>query len=83
LTGISRKPGIVTGAASGIGFAIARLLAERGGCVAMLDINSEELEKATELIKNKGGSVILTGSLAGLKGWKRSAYTAAKGGAYP
>jgi len=32
------------------------------------------------LIKNCGGSVILTGSIAGLRGWKRSAYTAAKGG---
>jgi NAD(P)-dependent dehydrogenase (short-subunit alcohol dehydrogenase family) len=32
-----------------------------------------------ELIKNGGGSVILTGSMAGLTGWKRSAYTAAKG----
>jgi NAD(P)-dependent dehydrogenase (short-subunit alcohol dehydrogenase family) len=33
-----------------------------------------------ELIKNGGGSVILTGSIAGLTGWKRSAYSAAKGG---
>jgi len=32
------------------------------------------------LIKNGGGSVILTASMAGLKGWQRSAYTAAKGG---
>jgi NAD(P)-dependent dehydrogenase (short-subunit alcohol dehydrogenase family) len=32
-----------------------------------------------ELIKNGGGSVILMGSMAGLTGWKRSAYTAAKG----
>lgn len=33
-----------------------------------------------ELIRNRGGSVILTSSLTGLRGWKRSAYTAAKGG---
>ena len=33
-----------------------------------------------ELIKNGGGSIILTGSQAGLLGWKRPAYTAAKGG---
>lgn len=33
-----------------------------------------------ELIKNERGSVILTGSMAGLTGWRRSAYTAAKGG---
>ncbi|HUV59683.1 MAG TPA: SDR family oxidoreductase [Desulfatiglandales bacterium] len=32
------------------------------------------------LIKNRSGSVILTSSIAGLRGWKRSAYTAAKGG---
>jgi NAD(P)-dependent dehydrogenase (short-subunit alcohol dehydrogenase family) len=32
-----------------------------------------------ELIKQGGGSVILTSSMAGLRGWSRSAYTAAKG----
>lgn len=32
-----------------------------------------------ELIKTGGGSVILTGSVAGLTGWRRSAYSAAKG----
>ena len=31
------------------------------------------------LIKNGSGSVIMTGSVAGLRGWKRSAYTASKG----
>jgi NAD(P)-dependent dehydrogenase (short-subunit alcohol dehydrogenase family) len=33
-----------------------------------------------ELIKCGGGSVIMTGSTAALTGWKRSAYTVAKGG---
>ncbi len=33
-----------------------------------------------EIIKNGGGSVILTGSGVGLRAWLRSAYTAAKGG---
>ena len=32
------------------------------------------------LIKNGGGSIILTSSMTGLKGWRPSAYTAAKGG---
>jgi NAD(P)-dependent dehydrogenase (short-subunit alcohol dehydrogenase family) len=32
-----------------------------------------------ELIKSGGGSVILTGSVAGLTGWRRSAYSSAKG----
>ncbi len=31
------------------------------------------------LIKNGGGSIILTSSITGLKGWRPSAYTAAKG----
>ncbi|MFH0843894.1 MAG: SDR family oxidoreductase [Pseudomonadota bacterium] len=33
-----------------------------------------------ELIKTGGGAVIVTSSIAGLTGWRRSAYTAAKGG---
>jgi NAD(P)-dependent dehydrogenase (short-subunit alcohol dehydrogenase family) len=33
-----------------------------------------------ELINNGGGAIILIGSQAGLLGWKRPAYTAAKGG---
>jgi len=32
------------------------------------------------LINNGGGCIILTGSISGLTGWKRSAYSAAKGG---
>jgi NAD(P)-dependent dehydrogenase (short-subunit alcohol dehydrogenase family) len=31
------------------------------------------------LIKNGGGSIVLTSSITGLKGWRPSAYTAAKG----
>ncbi|MBW2127673.1 MAG: SDR family oxidoreductase, partial [Deltaproteobacteria bacterium] len=33
-----------------------------------------------ELVKNGGGSIILTSSICGLKGWRGTAYTAAKGG---
>lgn len=33
-----------------------------------------------ELIRAGGGAVIVTSSIAGLTGWRRSAYTAAKGG---
>jgi NAD(P)-dependent dehydrogenase (short-subunit alcohol dehydrogenase family) len=33
-----------------------------------------------ELIKTGGGAVILAGSQAGIRGWKRPAYSAAKGG---
>ena len=33
-----------------------------------------------ELIKSGGGAVILAGSQAGMRGWKRPAYSAAKGG---
>ena len=52
------KAGIVTGAASGIGFAMARLVAERGGRVAMADIDSKELERAAEKIRKDGGQIV-------------------------
>jgi NAD(P)-dependent dehydrogenase (short-subunit alcohol dehydrogenase family) len=43
----------VTGAASGIGFATASLLAERGASLSLADVQSEALEKAKETILTK------------------------------
>ena len=37
---------VVTGAASGIGLAIARLLAKKGAVVSLADVNADNLEKA-------------------------------------
>lgn len=50
--------GIVTGAASGMGLATAKLLAERGAGVAMVDLNLEQLHQVEKEIKNEGGWVI-------------------------
>lgn len=43
----------VTGAASGIGLATARLLAQRGAALSLADINTEGLAKARALIESE------------------------------
>lgn len=45
---------LVTGAATGIGRAVAWRLAAEGGAVAVLDINADELEKTRRGIENRG-----------------------------
>ncbi|MGX1099084.1 SDR family NAD(P)-dependent oxidoreductase [Amorphus sp. MBR-141] len=47
--------GVVTGAASGLGFAIAEALAEAGATVVLTDIDSEGLERAVATIRDGGG----------------------------
>lgn len=52
---------IVTGAASGIGRAIARLLAQEGACVVVADVTTEVIEggiPTTELIRSEGGTAL-------------------------
>jgi NAD(P)-dependent dehydrogenase (short-subunit alcohol dehydrogenase family) len=49
------KVAVVTGAGSGIGFAIARLFAKQGARVAALDVNQEALKGILEAIKADGG----------------------------
>ena len=46
---------VVTGAASGIGFGIAKKIAEAGAFVALLDINEEQGRKREEEIVKSGG----------------------------
>ncbi len=43
---LSRQIALVTGAAQGIGLATSKLLAQKGACVVMLDINEEKLQQA-------------------------------------
>ena len=52
------KSAIVTGAASGIGKAIADLLAKEGAAVAIADINLEAAQAAAQSIEAAGGKAI-------------------------
>ena len=49
---------IVTGAASGIGFATAMRFAEEGACLVLVDRNSEQLHKAKKKITQKFSSSV-------------------------
>ncbi|MEC5423459.1 SDR family NAD(P)-dependent oxidoreductase [Virgibacillus sp. C22-A2] len=55
LIGVKDKVAVITGAASGIGLASSKLLAESGCQVIMLDINSEEGMKQAKIIGENGG----------------------------
>ena len=46
---------IVTGSGRGIGFAIAKLLAEHGAKIALVDINKDDLTKGKSEIESLGG----------------------------
>ena len=50
------KVAVVTGAASGMGKAIAELYAEEGAKVVLADLNLEGVEKVVAEVTNKGGT---------------------------
>lgn len=52
------KVAIVTGGASGIGYATAELLAEYGACVAIIDVNDAAGKEAAGKIANSGGKAV-------------------------
>ncbi len=52
------KSCIITGAASGIGEAVARIYAQNGAKVAMVDFDRERLERVAAEIKAEGGTVL-------------------------
>ncbi len=52
------KSCIITGAASGIGEAVARIYAQNGAKVAMVDFDRERLERVAAEIKAAGGTVL-------------------------
>lgn len=45
---------VITGAANGLGFAIAKLLGERGARLALLDIDKDKLRQAKERLTQQG-----------------------------
>ena len=56
--GLSARVAVVTGAASGIGAAIARSLAQAGAHVALLDLNIQGAEALVQEIRSTGGTAI-------------------------
>lgn len=52
------KAALVTGAAHGIGRAIAEQLASHGAAVGILDLKAEQAERAAREIRNNGGQAI-------------------------
>ncbi|EDY17617.1 short-chain dehydrogenase/reductase SDR [Chthoniobacter flavus Ellin428] len=54
---LTSKTAIITGGASGIGLAIARLFASEGAIVEILDRNTDEMSRAVEEIRAAGGTV--------------------------
>jgi NAD(P)-dependent dehydrogenase (short-subunit alcohol dehydrogenase family) len=60
-TNLKGKAIAVTGAASGIGRATAKMLAERGAILAIADLNGEALETVVSELKSSGAVVTGTG----------------------
>ncbi|MEZ4630555.1 MAG: SDR family oxidoreductase [Deinococcales bacterium] len=61
----SNEVAIVTGAAEGIGFAIAQGLAQQGAAVVLNDLRPDAAEEAAENIRQQGGRIIaLAGDVA-------------------
>jgi len=56
---IAGKVAIVTGAASGIGLAIAEAMAEGGAKVALLDLDQDGLEQARDRLRKIGSDAVL------------------------
>jgi 3-hydroxybutyrate dehydrogenase len=58
MTSLDGKVALITGAASGIGKAIAELYAQHGASVAIADINQQAADKVADEINAAGGKAI-------------------------
>jgi 3-oxoacyl-[acyl-carrier protein] reductase len=54
---LTNKVIAVTGGAQGLGFAMAKGIAERGARLALIDMNSEPLEQAAASLRELGAEV--------------------------
>ncbi|WP_155826654.1 SDR family NAD(P)-dependent oxidoreductase [Jongsikchunia kroppenstedtii] len=59
----SSKVAVVTGAASGIGQALAMQLAQRGASLALSDIDVDRLEETAEICRDKTDAIVATAQL--------------------
>ena len=55
---LTNKVIAVTGGAQGLGFAMAKGIAERGARLALIDMNAEPLEQAAASLRELGGEVV-------------------------
>lgn len=68
---LKEKVAIITGAASGMGAAEAKLFAKEGAKVVATDVNEELLQKVAEEIKAEGGEVLaIKHNVASEEEWK-------------
>ncbi|HXS03555.1 MAG TPA: SDR family NAD(P)-dependent oxidoreductase, partial [Rhodanobacter sp.] len=58
MTSLNGKVALITGAASGLGKAIAELYAQHGASVAIADINQDAADKVAAEIKAAGGKAL-------------------------
>lgn len=68
-TNLKGKAIAVTGAASGIGRATAKMLAERGAILAIADLNGEALETVVSELKSSGA--VVTGTVLDVRDAKK------------
>src|SRR6478672_2672771 len=55
---LAGRPALVTGAAQGIGFAIARILAAHGAPVAIVDLQRDAGEAAAQSLRDQGAEAV-------------------------